>query len=51
MNRRIKIGTIPKSVEVDGRIKLAVGKRMIVKETYSIIITEINDSGIKAKLI
>lgn len=41
MKKHIKIGTIPKYVKVDGRIKIKVGIKLKVTETYNIRITEI----------
>lgn len=51
MKKSIKIGTIPRIVNVDGRIKLIVGKKLKVKEEYKIQITEINNRNIKARCV
>lgn len=52
MKKGIKIGTIDKFVNIDGRVKIEVGKRMKVTEEYIIVITEILDGGcIKARSI
>ncbi len=49
MKKGIKIGTMPKVVNIDGRIKLEEGMIITVKEVYNIEITEINDFYIKAE--